>query len=171
MAAAGFSAATASMPATPTTSSLPLASASAASGSALALAPASADPILVPVPTTDRLESCLAAVEAHLAALGSALRARDAAGIEMHAAELHGALATAIRQFADAARSGPLPAALRSRLAQASGQVAAQRESLARATAALDRAIDALLPRDAAPLYSAFGNTERGMFQSGFARA
>ena len=136
-----------------------------------ASAPMLAAAIAIAVPHTEPLESCLTAVEAHLAALGSALRLRDAAGIEMHAAELHGALATAIRQFADAARNGPLPVALRSRLAQASGQVAAQRESLARATAALDRAIDALLPRDAAPLYSVFGNTERGMFQSGFIRA
>lgn len=137
---------------------------------------ASAEPIVIPPVQAaglraEQLESCLGAVEAHLTALGSALRARDAAGIEMHAAELHGALANAIRQFADAARSGPLPPALRSRLAQASGEVAAQRESLARATAALDRAIDALLPRDATPLYSMFGNTERGMFQSGFIRA
>ena len=57
-------------------------------------------------------------------------------------------------QFSDAARDGPVPPALRKRLASASGQVAAQRESLARATAALDRAIDVLLPRDAATLYA-----------------
>jgi hypothetical protein len=47
------------------------------------------------------------------------------------------------------------------RLASASGQVAAQRESLARATAALDRAIDVLLPRDNAGLYSTLGATDR----------
>ena len=77
-------------------------------------------------------------------------------GIDLHAAELHRALASAVTQFSDAAKSGPLPPALRHRLASASGQVAAQRESLARATAALDRAIDVLLPRrQRAPLYSA----------------
>ena len=43
----------------------------------------------------------------------------------------------------------------------ASGEVAAQRESLARATAALDRAIDVLLPRDSAAVYSTFGAAER----------
>ena len=86
--------------------------------------------------------------KSRLAALGEALRARDAAGIDLHAVELHRALASAVSQFSDAARNGPLPPALRDRLAQASGQVAAQRESLARATAALDRAIDVLLPRD-----------------------
>ena len=40
---------------------------------------------------------------------------------------------------------------------RASSQVAAQRESFARATAALDRAIDVLLPREAGGVYSAHG--------------
>jgi len=52
---------------------------------------------------------------------------------------------------------------LRRRLASASGQVAAQRESLARATAALDRAIDVLLPRDVPALYNAIGGSDRGL--------
>jgi hypothetical protein len=52
--------------------------------------------------------------------------------------------------------------ALRHRLASAGGEVAAQRESLARATAALDRAIDVLMPRDGAMLYSTFGGADRG---------
>ena len=117
------------------------------------------------------LEVRLAAVETRLVALGNALRARDPAGIDLHAAELHRALASAVSQFSDAAKSGPLPPALRNRLATASGEVAAQRESLARATAALDRAIDVLLPRDGLPLYSAIGGTDRGMFKSGVIRA
>ena len=49
--------------------------------------------------------------------------------------------------------------------------MAAQRESLARATAALDRAIDVLLPRDGALLYSAYGSADRGVFKSGVIRA
>ena len=117
------------------------------------------------------LEARLAAVETGLTALGNALRARDAAGIDLHAAELHRALASAVSHFSDAARSGPLPAALRNRLASASGQVAAQRESLARATAALDRAIDVLLPRDGLPLYSSAGATERGALKTGVIQA
>jgi len=108
------------------------------------------------------LEETLAAVESRLAALGAALRARDAAAIDLHAVELHQALAIAVEQFTHAARSGPVPPALRTRLASASGEVAAQRESLARATAALDRAIDVLLPRDAATVYSSWGAAERG---------
>ncbi len=70
-------------------------------------------------------------------------------------------------QFSDAAKNGPLPPSLRHRLASASGQVAAQRESLARATAALDRAIDVLLPAESLQLYSALGSAERGVFKSG----
>jgi len=107
------------------------------------------------------LETALAAVEARLTALSDALCERDSAGIDHHATELHRALAGAVDHFARAARAGSLPAALRHRLASASGQVAAQRESLARATAALDRAIDVLMPRDGA-LYSTFGAAERG---------
>ena len=113
------------------------------------------------------LEARLSAVESGLAALGNALRARDPAGIDVHAAELHRALASAVTQFSDAARNGPLPPALRHRLASASGQVAAQRESLARATAALDRAIDVLMPGDSVTLYSALGSAERGGLKSG----
>ena len=117
------------------------------------------------------LEARLAAVEVRLVALGNALRARDPADIDLQASELHRALAIAVSHFSDAAKTGPLPAGLRNRLATASGQVAAQRESLARATAALDRAIDVLLPRDSMALYSVYGSADRGMFKSGVIRA
>lgn len=107
------------------------------------------------------LEARLAQVEATLAALGTALRARDPSSIDRHAAELQVALAQAVEQFSKAARTGPVPPRLRSRLASASGQVAAQRESLARATAALDRAIDVLLPPSSGGLYSNLGSADR----------
>jgi hypothetical protein len=56
-----------------------------------------------------------------------------------------------------------VPPPLRERLKLASGLVASQRESLARATAALDRAIDVLMPRDrAVSVYSTAG-AERAM--------
>ncbi len=106
------------------------------------------------------LETVLAAVEGRLSALGEALCERDSIGIDLHATELHRALASAVDHFARAARAGSVPPALRHRLASASGLVAAQRESLARATAALDRAIDVLMPRDGG-LYSTFGAAER----------
>lgn len=113
-----------------------------------------------PAPDTD-LETHLQAVEERLADLGLALRDRDLAGIDHQANELHAALSRAVDHFARAARSGPVPPALRQRLATTGGLVAAQRESLARATSALDRAIDVLLPREPASVYGANGSTQR----------
>lgn len=107
------------------------------------------------------LESTLSAVERRLTSLGDALRAQDLSSIDLHATELHRALSNAVDHFSRAARNGPVPPALRRRLASAGGTVAAQRESLARATAALDRAIDVLLPREAPVLYGAQGGAER----------
>jgi hypothetical protein len=109
------------------------------------------------------LEASLVDVETSLAGLCEALRARDAVAIDQNATGLQTALTRAVDQFAHAARSGPIPASLRTRLAKVSGQVAAQRESLARATAALDRAIDVLIPSDATTLYSAYGATTRSV--------
>lgn len=121
-------------------------------------------PPQLPPPSIDpALEDTLAQVETRLAALGEALRASDAAAIDSHATELHRALARAVDHFTRAARSGAVPPGLRRRLASASGQVAAQRESLARATAALDRAIDVLMPRDTPGLYSSIGAADRGL--------
>jgi hypothetical protein len=100
------------------------------------------------------LEDMLECVEAELAALGESLRLRDSAAIEQHAELLQRALALAVDDFSRAARSSSgIPSLLRKRLVKASGQVAAQRESLLRATVALDRAIEALIPRDNAPVY------------------
>ena len=110
---------------------------------------------------TPELEDALSAVEHRLAALGEALRERNSAAVDLHSTELHRALSRAIDQFSHAAHNGAVPPPLRRRLAAAGGQVAAQREALARATAALDRAIDVLMPRDIPVLYSSFGGTER----------
>jgi len=121
-------------------------------------------PLLTLKPMIDpSLEDTLAAVESRLVALGDALRSRDAVAIDSHATELHRALARAVDHFSRAARNGTVPPLLRRRLASASGQVAAQRESLARATAALDRAIEVLMPRDAPGLYSSVGAQDRGL--------
>lgn len=107
------------------------------------------------------LEATLSAVESRLTSLGEALRARDLPSIDLHSGELHLALSNAVDHFSRAARNGPLPASLRRRLVDAGASVAAQRESLARATAALDRAIDVLLPRDAPVMYGSYGAAER----------
>lgn len=107
----------------------------------------------------ERLEPLLQRVEQRLVDLQSALGARDMPCIELHASELQRALATAVEAFVQAARQGGVPMALRRRLAKAGAQIAAQRDALARATAALDRAIDVLMPGFGTPLmlYSAQG--------------
>lgn len=111
----------------------------------------------------DELETTLAAVETQLALLGESLRKSDPVAIDRHATELHRALARAVDHFARAARSGSVPTPLRERLKLASGLVASQRESLARATAALDRAMDVLMPRErTSGVYSSTG-ADRGL--------
>ncbi len=89
--------------------------------------------------------------------LQSALSARDMPCIELHAGELQKALSLAVERFMQAARRGGPPLPLRRRLGLASAQVAAQRDALARATAALDRAIDVLMPGHGSALYSPSG--------------
>lgn len=107
------------------------------------------------------LEATLSAVESRLSDLAEALRQRDLGAIDDQSAALHRALAQAVDHFSRASRSGTIPLALRHRLAQTGGHVAAQRESFARATAALDRAIDVLLPREAPAVYGASGSQPR----------
>ncbi|HET7866562.1 MAG TPA: hypothetical protein VFL86_19345, partial [Burkholderiaceae bacterium] len=82
------------------------------------------------------LEAMLGEIDRHLDGMSEALRLRDLDAIENHAHQLHMALARAVDGFMLASRGGNLPLSLRSRLAVASGKVAAQRESLARATSA-----------------------------------
>ena len=110
---------------------------------------------------SQQLEQPLLAVESCLNQLGEALLRRDTQAIEQYAGKLHQALAQAITSFGEAARNGSVPPHLRHRLVQAGGRVAAQRESLARATAALDRAIDVLMPSEPSGLYSSMGKAER----------
>ena len=105
------------------------------------------------------LEALVLAVEQGLLALGNSLRERDVPAIEQQASDLHRALALAVQACVQAARLGRLPDPLRRRLAKASAQLARQRETLSRATAALDRAIDVLMPGapSGGPLYQANG--------------
>ena len=108
------------------------------------------------------LEAAVSEVEQRLAALSDALRERDPSAVAHHADHLHRALSAAVQMFTHAARHGGVPDALRLRLAKASAQVARQRELLARATAALDRAIDLLMPGNAGvgKVYNAAGHAE-----------
>jgi hypothetical protein len=107
---------------------------------------------------TLQLDAVVDEVESRLAALAEALRERDTGVIESSASELHRALANAVQCFMHVAEHGGVPEPMRRRLARASAMVATQRENLARATAALDRAIDVLMPAPpASSFYSAKG--------------
>lgn len=122
-------------------------------------------------PLNVELEAAVAGLEERLGALGVALRVHQAEAVATEAAALQRALAGAVEQMRHSARKGRLPPALRERLAMASGHVAAQRDALARASAALDRAVDVLLPTTASRgPYSATGIAERparsGMLQA-----
>ena len=122
-------------------------------------------------PPSTELEQSVEKVESRLLALGDVLRVHHAEAVEAEAAELQRALAAAVDQLRRSARAGQLSPQLRQRLALASGHVAAQRESLARASAALDRAIDLLLPSPSPRVaYSAAGLSERPS-HSGLVRA
>jgi hypothetical protein len=113
-------------------------------------------------PSAAELEPLVALVELQLGALTDSLRERDVQAVELQARELHRALARAVERFMFAARHGGVPEPMRLRLSRASAQLARQRESMARATAALDRAIDVLMPGNApaGKVYAANGLTE-----------
>jgi alkylation response protein AidB-like acyl-CoA dehydrogenase len=115
-------------------------------------------------PDTVELESALSVVEQAIATLGHTLTLQDPNAVEAAAGDLQVALRGAMERFAQVARRGTMPPALRRRLAMASGQVAAQREALFRATTALDQALDILIPQPeaAASVYSAYGSGNRG---------
>jgi len=117
------------------------------------------------------LDTPMDAVESQLQALAEALRGQRAEDIEATAATLQRALAVALPPLRRSAHGAALPPALYRRLEHARGQVAAQRESLARAGAALGRSMDVLLPHPAArAAYSAAGLNER-QAHSGLVRA
>ena len=112
------------------------------------------------------LDAVVLRLEQQLAALVAAMCHQDALAIELAAGALHKALAQAVEQCNQNKRLGfVVPNALRQRLVAASGQVAALREALARATASLDRAIDVLMPsQGAARVYDASGVNVRASY-------
>ena len=110
------------------------------------------------------LERSLSAVEQAIATLGQTLTQRDIAAIEAASTALHDAMRAAMTQFAQVARNGKMPAALRTRFALANGQIAAQREALFRATSLVEQNLEILIPRPMAEtsVYSASGASQRG---------
>ena len=118
-----------------------------------------------PVPAElSALETSLAAVELAIATLGQTLATRDIVAVEMASTALHDAMRAAMNQFAQVARGGRMPVALRSRFALANAQIAAQREALIRASALVEQNLEILIPKPMAQTstYSANGANGRG---------
>jgi hypothetical protein len=113
---------------------------------------------------TSALEASLSAVEQAIAVLGHTLTLRDIAAVEAASTSLHDTMRAAMTQFAQLARGGRMPAALRTRFALANGQIAAQREALIRATSLVEQNLEILIPRPMAEksVYSASGTSQRG---------
>ena len=115
-------------------------------------------------PDTPALEVSLAAVELAIATLGHTLAQRDIAAVEAASTALHDAMRAAMAQFAQVAKRGTMPTALRTRFALANGQIAAQREALIRASSLVEQNLEILIPRPMAEtsVYSASGASHRG---------
>ena len=113
---------------------------------------------------TSALEASLSAVELAIATLGQTLTQRDIAAVEAASTALHDTLRAAMSQFAQVARRGTMPVALRTRFALANAQIAAQREALVRATSLVEQHLEILIPRPLAEtsVYSASGASQRG---------
>lgn len=96
------------------------------------------------------IDAALRQLDARLHVLGEALRVQSADTVAREAAALQRALVALRRSLHGdgRARSQPVPASLALRLAAArtAGQIAAQREAVARRSAAVARALDLLLP-------------------------
>ena len=124
--------------------------------------PAPASPALPP--DTSELEVSLAAVELAIATLGQTLALPDIAAIEAASTALHESMRAAMTQFAQVAKRGTMPLALRTRFAIANGQIAAQREALFRASSLVEQNLEILIPRPMAEtsVYSAAGASQRG---------
>lgn len=98
-------------------------------------------------------ETLLSDLESALAGVHEALAKRDADALERHSVSVQRLMAAALQQ----ARQQAWPDEERQRLARAGALLAAQRVSLSRATAAFDRAIDALMPAESIGLYGESG--------------
>lgn len=106
-------------------------------------------------PSQDTFAPLLAALEAALAGVHQALQQYDVAALEQHSQAVQGLMSDALGE----ARQGRLSLPQRQRLALVGAQMAAHRVSLSRASMALDRAIDVLMPAESIGLYGEAGKT------------
>lgn len=103
--------------------------------------------------------AALITLERALADVGTALREQDVAGVNLHGATLQRELARLAEPLAQGLRHSTDPA-LRTRVAHLYAQAGAQRQAVARALAAQQRALEILLPvPPPAQLYSSLGGT------------
>lgn len=109
---------------------------------------------------TPALPPLLDELEAALSLVQQALTQRDALQLELYSSQVQRLMASALAE----AREQPLAQPLRHRLAQAGARLAAQREALFRATTALDRAIDTLMPAEISPV-GIYGESGRSLRQ------
>jgi hypothetical protein len=108
------------------------------------------------------LDCQLADIERRLETLRRALAAGDADHVQAEAVALQVALAATVGPLRRLASAGALTPVLRQRLAGARARVAAQRDALARRGAAIERALDVLLPGSAPRAgYAASGHAGR----------
>lgn len=103
------------------------------------------------------------ALEATLAQAQQALTQRDALLLEEQASRVQSLMAQALQL----ARGAPLEAVLRQRLARCGAQMAAQRQALFRASTALDRAMEVLMPAEPTGLYGETGRALRQRSRGG----
>ncbi len=103
--------------------------------------------------------AALISLERALADVGTALREQDVAAVNAHGTTLQRELARLAEPLAQALRHNTDPA-LRTRVAHLYVQAGAQRQAVARALAAQQRALEILLPvPPPAQLYSNIGGT------------
>ncbi len=115
-----------------------------------------AEPLPAPAAgSTLAFERALGALEHHLDSLGDALRQRDSGTLLEASRALQQALPAALDNLRRDSPQ-PLPPELRERLLRDRGRILAQREALSRAHAAVDRAVNVLLPGET-PVYHPAG--------------
>ncbi len=115
----------------------------------------------VNMPAANPIDSLLDALEAPLAALGSALRQRDAQALERQVVAVQAALAAAMPRLRQPLRTDELHSA-RPRVAAAHAQLGAQRACLARESAMIERGLALLMPApEPTAVYGTQGQAER----------
>jgi hypothetical protein len=115
----------------------------------VAVAPRAAD--------EDDIVDAIAAIEVRLAAMQRAMLAGDPTAIETEATGLQRALSACAPLLADPRNAQRVPPSTRTMIANVRARTSAQREALARAGAAADRALAVVIGQSQRALYGADG--------------